>query len=648
MMFGKGTVRGGSSGIAVLVVALGLAGIWGAPLFAPSPHQAFADTVNEAVVQPVAAPDAVPETPAEPAAESVPEPVSGPTSETSSEFSPESALESAPEEVPEASPKPELAPPFEPPPKTSAEKTPKTREKKTSVKNQYVQTGNPAPVTVWGRTVVVLRAASDEDTSADRAAKIAERIKALPPRADLKVTWGRASLGDVSGVIIGTQQGILLALLPEDLDPGSGQTLEDLSRVTVANLQEVLAERAEQMHWPVIMRGLGLSAAATLVYVVFLLLLLRIRKATSERLDRVMSASKQRFSIAGVNLLPILLRIEQVVIRLLVWMLVLVVTYVWISFCFRQFFYTQSWAQQSAAFFLNTLRNFSLGIVRAMPGIVTVILIVWLTRAIAAGISGFFASVERGSVTVPWLHPDSARASRRIVLAGIWLFALTVAYPYIPGSDSAAFKGISVFAGVIISLGSSGFVSHVMGGLMIAYSRALRPGDYVKVGEIEGTVEDLGFMSTKVVTLKREWITIPNGVMVSSSVTNFTRLSREDGLWISTTVTIGYDAPWRQVHALLLNAVGKISGARKWPHPTVLQRSLSDFYVEYELRFAIDRPEERVFILSELHTLIQDNFNEAGVQIMSPHFLSQPDKAVVVPKEQWHTPPAKPPEGEGK
>lgn len=643
-MFDKETPRFGLLVIVVFVGVLVVSGLWGQPFPGPHLDLAFADTVNESVAPAANAPD----TPAEPAVEPPPEPASSPYSHASSEPAPGSALETAPGTVPETSPEPGSEPSSKPTPKVSAKETPKTTVKEAPVKNQYVQTGNPVPVQVWGRTIVVLRAASTEETSADRAAKIVARIKALPPRADLEVTWGKATLGDVSGVIIGTQKGLLLALLPEDLDPNSGETLEDLTRVTVANLQEVLTDRAEQMHLPVIVRGLGLSAAATLVYAIFFLLLLRVRKATADRVDRVISASKQRFSIAGVNLLPILLRIEQLVIRLLVWTLVLVATYVWITFCFRQFFYTQSWSRQSAEFFLNTLQNFSLGIVRAMPGIATVILIVWLTKVIAAGISGFFASVERGSVTVPWLHPDSARASRRIVLVGIWLFALTIAYPYIPGSDSAAFKGISVFAGVILSLGSSGFVSHVMGGLMIAYSRALRPGDYVKVGEIEGTVQDLGFMSTKVVTLKREWITIPNGVIVSSSVTNFTRLSREDGLWISTTLTIGYDAPWRQVHALLLNAVGKISGARKWPHPTVLQRALSDFYVEYELRFAIDRPEERVFILSELHTVIQDHFNEAGVQIMSPHFLSQPDNSVVVPKEQWYAPPAKPPAEPGK
>ena len=164
------------------------------------------------------------------------------------------------------------------------------------------------------------------------------------------------------------------------------------------------------------------------------------------------------------------------------------------------------------------------------------------------------------------------------------------------------------------------------------------------VGEIEGTVQELGPMSTKIMTPKKQYVTIPNGVAISSSVTNYTRLAGKDGVIMSTTVTIGYDAPWRQVHALLMTAAGKTNGIRKSPAPFVLQRALSDFYVEYELRFSIDRPTERLPILSALHAAIQDAFNEAEVQIMSPNFEAQPEKPVLVPKSQWHMPPASPPE----
>jgi small-conductance mechanosensitive channel len=346
--------------------------------------------------------------------------------------------------------------------------------------------------------------------------------------------------------------------------------------------------------------------------------------------------------VAGINLVPVLHWFQLVVGRVTLLAAGLIATYLWLTFCFAQFFYTEPWAKQLGAFLLGVLKGFALGIAGAMPGLFAVLVIFWLTRLVAASASRFFVGVERGTLKVSWLHPDTARASRRIVLVGIWMFALTVAYPYIPGSGSDAFKGISVFAGLMLSLGSSGFVNHIMSGLVIAYSSALRLGDYVTVGDIQGTVLELGPMSTKIATPKQEWVTIPNGVVVSGGVTNYTRLAEGNGAWVSTTVTIGYDSPWRQVHALLMGAAERAPGVRKSPGPRVLQRALSDFYVEYELRFTIDRPEERVAVLSDVHAAIQDAFNEAGVQIMSPNFEAQPEHPVLVPKDQWNGPTIQP------
>ncbi len=501
-----------------------------------------------------------------------------------------------------------------------------------------------APVVAWGRTIVVLRASFEESSAGERARRAAERIKALAPRADLEVTTTKASRGGVSGIIVGTKTESLFALLPGDVDPDSGQTLDELARGAATELKAALDERAEQMRWPVLLRGAGFSAGATMVFVVLVWLVWKFREVAIRRLDRLIATPRRPLSLAGFNLVPLLLGIERALTKLTAGAVMLVVAYLWLAFCFQQFFYTQPWARQLGGFFLGMLLSFGLGIVRAMPGVVAVLVIFWITRIVAAGASHFFSSVERGTVSVPWLHPDSARASRRVVLAAIWLFALTVAYPYIPGSGSEAFKGVSVFAGLMLSLGSSGFVNHLMSGLVIAYSGALHVGDYVTIGDVEGTVQDLGPMTTKIATPKREFVAIPNGVVVGASMTNFSLLAGKDGAIVATTVTIGYDAPWRQVHALLLQAAARTTGIRPTPPAFVLQRALSDFYAEYELRFAIDRPAERVPVLSALHAAIQDAFNEAGVQIMSPNFVAQPDKAVFVPKDQWYAPPAKPPE----
>jgi small-conductance mechanosensitive channel len=221
------------------------------------------------------------------------------------------------------------------------------------------------------------------------------------------------------------------------------------------------------------------------------------------------------------------------------------------------------------------------------------------------------------------------------------VFAITVAYPYIPGSESGVFKGISVFVGLVLTLGSSGLVNQVMSGILLVYSRALRPGDFVQVGDgVQGMVTQVGLLSTKLCNIRREEITVPNAVLVASSVTNFTRLAGSDGPVAATKVTIGYDAPWRTVHALLQLAAERTPGVRRDPPPRVLQRSLQDFYVEYELLVHLERPETRPIVLSELHARIQDAFNERGVQIMSPHFEAQPESKVVVPPAEWGAPPS--------
>jgi len=224
----------------------------------------------------------------------------------------------------------------------------------------------------------------------------------------------------------------------------------------------------------------------------------------------------------------------------------------------------------------------------------------------------------------------------------IWIFALVVAYPYIPGSQTDAFKGISVFIGLMLSLGSAGIVGQILGGIVVVYTKAFQTGDYVKIDAYEGKIEEIGVLSTKIRTLRNEEITIPNAVLLSATTTNYSRYTRKgEGAMIATTVTIGYDAPWRQVHAMLEMAASRTSGIRTIPPPRVIQKALSDFYVEYTLLITIDKPEKRYLVLSELHGHIQDVFNEYGVQILSPNFEAQPEGgAVWVPKEKWYEAPA--------
>ena len=502
-----------------------------------------------------------------------------------------------------------------------------------------VQAPEPATLVVWNRQIAVLRTTVGGLSPSQRAKAAGRRIELLPDHlleSELQVIPGKVGEKEVTTIFAGTD--LLFSMLQEDLDPSSDETLESVGKKTAALLQEVLRERARHRRLPLLLQGIGRSLAATLFFGLGIWGIIRVRRFALARLDN--QTWWKRVSVFGADLGSPVLKIEQNLIKLTAWLSAFFAGYLWLTFVLIQFFYTRPWGESLGGYLLNLGNELGAGALRAIPGLFTVVVIFFVARLATKGMVHIFRHVERGRLAVPWWEPDTARATRRLTSLVIWIFAFTIAYPYIPGSNTDAFKGASVFVGLVISLGSSGLVNQVLSGLVIVYSRAFKVGDYVHVGDVEGVVTQVGTLSSKIVTRKREEVTIPNAVLVGTTMTNYTRQAGTDGAIVSTSVTIGYDAPWRQIHALLLQAAERTTEIRKDPRPFVLQRALSDFFVEYELRFHIDRPEERALVLSELHAQIQDAFNEFGVQIMSPHFESQPDTSVLVPKAKWHSAPA--------
>jgi len=279
-------------------------------------------------------------------------------------------------------------------------------------------------------------------------------------------------------------------------------------------------------------------------------------------------------------------------------------------------------------------------VVTALPDLFVVIVIALAARTLAQAARGFFGAIQKGRMVVDWMDQQAAKATGRLAVVVIWIFAVVMMYPYLPGSGSQAFRGVSVFVGLLVSLGASSVVGQFTGGLVMMYSKALKPGEYVQVAEYEGTVTSVGFLSTKILTPWREEINLPNLMLLGTALKNYSRVADDDGVVIKTSVTIGYGTPWRQVHGLLLEAAARTAGLRRKPAPFVLQRALQDFYVEYQLNVTLDDPPQRIFVLSELRTHIQDLFNEYGVQILSPHYIQDPPKKVVVPKDHWFEAPA--------
>jgi len=490
------------------------------------------------------------------------------------------------------------------------------------------------------RPIVVFRATVLGRTPAERAAAAVlfiDRVVETSP--DARVTTGR--VGDAVSVNIG--EPAVFAILPADVDTLAGETLDGVSAETVARLQRAFDEAVELRQPRQLLRAGLLALVGTFVYGGLLWLVRRGHRATARRLSRTTEHHLQKLTrgadIVRASRLPEILMRALDTIAMLV---VLVITYPWLTFLLRRFPYTRPWGESLRSALVTAGLSAGRRVLDSLPDLLTVVAIVVITRFFVRLSNYLFDAIEHERVVVRGIYPETAHPTRRIVAVLLWLLALVVAYPYLPGSSSDAFKGVSVFIGVIVSLGSSGIMNQIMSGLTITYSRALAIGDFVKIGEIEGTVEHLGFLSLKIKTERRESITIANALVVSTSTINYSRFAAREGVKVSTSVTIGYNTPWRQVEALLMLAASRTPGIRREPPPVVRQTALLDFYVKYTVLVCLDQPRQRVPILHALHANILDAFNEYGVQITSPNYESDPDELKVVPKSQWYAAPAAP------
>jgi small-conductance mechanosensitive channel len=445
-----------------------------------------------------------------------------------------------------------------------------------------------------------------------------------------------------AGNVITVASRTVLGLTPLDIDELSGETLDGVTAETIALLQHALNEAIEARTPGRLIAATGLGLAALVVGALLLWLISRAHKRLVERLAGVAEQKITQSGFADVSSLRAsrLLEFQRGLLTSIAVVLGLFVVYGTLTFVLRRFPYTRPWGESMRGFLVSTFETIGSGIVNAIPGLFTVVVIFVITRFVARLMGFWFKAVEEGRVQTRWIYPETSQTTRRLAAIILWLFAVVVAYPYMPGSGTEAFKGVSVFLGLMVTFGSSGLVNQIMSGLMLTYSRALRLGDVVRIGDIEGTVIHLGVLSTKVRSFRGEECTIPNAVVVGQTTTDYSRFADTGQVFTPTSVTIGYDAPWRQVQALLVSAAERTAGVRKEPKPFVLQVSLEDFYVKYSLFVCLENQGKRALTLHELHANIQDLFNEYGVQIMSPHYENDPEAPKIVARKNWHAAPA--------
>ena len=313
------------------------------------------------------------------------------------------------------------------------------------------------------------------------------------------------------------------------------------------------------------------------------------------------------------------------VFNLIRWVIFLILLYVALSVIFSIFPFTRGWADQLIGLIVSPLKKVLIAIVKFFPNLFSIIVIIVIMRYFIRLVKYIFTEINDEKLTIPGFHPDWAMPTYSIVRILLIAFNIVLIYPFLPGSGSDIFKGVSVFVGILFSLGSSSAISNMVAGLVITYMRPFKIGDRIKIGEITGDVIEKSLLVTRVRTPKNEEITIPNSSVLSGNTTNYTTMAKADGLIIYTTVTIGYDVPWREMHKALITAADRTSSLLKEPKPFVLQTSLDDFYVSYQINAYTRDASAQARIYSELHQHIQDCCNEVGIEIMSPHYRAARD-----------------------
>jgi len=501
-----------------------------------------------------------------------------------------------------------------------------------------------APVTIANRTVTTVRGPIAGYSAAERADAAVSRITGVLETQPSPIIKVEDSDGGTQ-VLLGGQRAFLVTRI--DIDPLAGETTQLVAREAAKRLEQAIAAYRAQ-HTPrylLIQTGWALLALAIYSGLLWLLLILDRRAglmvagAAAARADRLHVKGVRLFDAEHVN------RFTRLLFRVLAYGVAFVATYGWITFTLMQFPYTRPSGERMEGQLLGIVGDIMLAIANAIPGLLLVIVILLIARLIIRLASLFFDRVARGKITIGGLDADTVVPTRRLFQLVIWAFAAALAYPYLPGSDTEAFKGVSVLFGLAVSIGASSLVGQAVSGLILTYTRVFRPGEYVRIGDTEGTVVGMGAFTTRVRTGLGEEVLVPNNVGLQNSTRNFSRSSPGPGFMVNSGVTIGYATPWRQVHAMLEEAARRTAGINRDPAPYVRQTALGDFYVEYRLiaHSPVSDPTERINMLSGLHANIQDVFNEHGVQIMSPHYMTDPAEAQVVSKDRWYMPPAKPP-----
>jgi len=489
-----------------------------------------------------------------------------------------------------------------------------------------------SPVMLGGDPIIWIMAGAGPYTTQVRAGRIAERLKSIA--GDRSISNPTVTVTENEGsseLRAGTR--LLMVVTQQDaraVGAARGSLATEYARQLEAAIR---SERLRYAPATLVRSGIyGVVATIALALAAWVVhrIIRRIRTWIDRRWRHQGSLRVQQAEIVSADRIGHTIDLIVRVIRAVV---ILLFVDLYLTYTLGLFPWTRAVSRALVGYAVTPFRAAGSAFLGYLPKLLFVIVIAILIHFAIRLVGLFFNQIKHERIVFANFPAEWADPTNKIVRILLIAFGLVVAFPYLPASESPAFAGVSVFMGVLFSLASSSALSNMIAGIVLTYTGAFRLGDRVKVGDSFGDIIETSLLATRVRTIKNEDITIPNSLVLGTSILNYTRASKSLGLILHTSVTIGYDAPWRQIHDLLIAAALATPGILKEPKPFVWQTALNDFYVTYEINAYTDSPRDMIDIYAALHARIQDEFYAAGVEIMSPHFTAIRDgNTVAIPE----------------
>jgi small-conductance mechanosensitive channel len=477
-----------------------------------------------------------------------------------------------------------------------------------------------APVVFAGKTLFLIREKVFSYSQEARALAISERLARFAKDPLFHPERIKAVDDEFTTNIISDDH--LIMVVTEKDASIEGKTRQALANGYASLMRTTMQEYIDDRSTKHILLDILYALAVTVVAIALLVVIIRGLRKIQERIESWQGTLADSQQLQSVEFFKrnLLRPLASFIIKALRVLLIVAVLYLYIPLELSFFPGTRGVAATVFGYILTPFKTIWQSFSSYLPNLFFVVAIMVIAWYAMKFVRIVFDELGKGAIVIRGFDPDWAEHTSKIVNFLVIVFAAVVAFPYLPGSKSEAFRGISIFLGVLFSLGSTSAVANMVSGVILTYTNAFKIGDRIRIGDNFGDVLSNSLLTTRIMTPKNVIITIPNATVLGSHIANYNQMARTQSLILHTSITIGYDAPWRTVHGLLIAAAGATEHILADPAPFVLQTALNDFYVTYELNAHTDKPQLMLETYSELHQNIQDKFNEAGVEIMSPHY----------------------------